>query len=156
MRNHGVHLITVAQCRLQFLVLLFNNPLSSHERNLLHHTHHQFFLVEGLRQEVAGAHLEAMHQILWCIQCRQKNDGYIGQLRVLLHDDSRIETIDVGHHHVKKNQVGMLCLGLLDTCLTAVRRAYLELLICQQYFQQQHIAHYVVDNQNFIVAPVDF
>ena len=97
-----------------------------------------------------------MHQIGRRVKCCQEDNRYISQLWIFLHDDSRIKTIDIWHHHVEKYQVRMLRLGLFNTCLSTIRRANLELLVCQQNLQQQYVAHHVIDNQNLIVAAVDF
>ena len=115
MGNNGVHLITVGDGTLQFLILLHDDALSGNQTNLVHHTHYQFFLVKGLSQEIVGTNLESMHQIARIIQCRQENDGDIQCLRVFFQNNCSIEATDVRHHHIKQYQIGMLFLSLLNT-----------------------------------------
>ena len=129
MGDNGIHLITVVKRSLKFLILLLDDSLSGHEGYLLHHTHNKLLLVEGLGKEVAGSYLESLYEVLRGVKCRKEDDGYILELVVLLHDNSGIETVDVGHHHVKKNKIGVLFASLLYTCITAIGGTYLEFLV---------------------------
>ena len=156
MGNHRIHLVAVCQRSTQFGILLLNDALGSHERYLLHHTHHKFLLIERLRQEVAGTHLETVHQILRSIQRRQEDNGDILGLIVFLKDDCRIKTADIRHHNVKKDQVRMLFLGHFNTRSTVIGCTDLEFLIRQQYLQQKYIADHIIDNEYLILTSVYF
>ena len=156
MGNHRVHLVAVGQRGSQLLVLLLDDTLGCDERDLLRHTHHKLLLVERLRQEVAGSHLEAVHEVLRRIQGGQEDDGDILRSLLLLQHGGCVEAVHVGHHHVKQYQVGMLLPGHFDAGRTVVGGTHLELLIRQQNFEQQHVADHIVDNQNFIIAPIYF
>ena len=136
MSNYRVHLIAVRKCGTQVAVLLLDDTLSGNQRNLLHNTHYQFFLIKRFGQEVVCTNLESMYQILRCIQCREEDNGNILCLFVFLQDYCCIKTADIGHHYIKQNQVGMFLLGLLDTCGAVVGGTYLKFLVCQQYLQQ--------------------
>ena len=155
MGNHRVHLVAVADGALQLYVLLHNDTLGSHERNLVHHSHDKLFLVERLGEEVVGSHLETMDKVGRRIQGSKEDDWYISRFRILLQLYSCIKTTDIGHHHIKQYKVRMLFLAYLQTSCTVVCRENLEFLICQQNLEQQHVTHYVVNHQYAIVTPVD-
>ena len=44
--NHGVHLIAVADSALQLDILLHDDALGSHKRNLVHHAHDELLLIK--------------------------------------------------------------------------------------------------------------
>ncbi len=131
MGDNGIHLITVVKRSLKFLILLLDDSLSGHEGYLLHHTHNKLLLIEGLGKEVAGSHLESLYKVLRRVKRCEEDNGDILELIVLLHDDCSIEAVDVGHHNVKKNKVGVLLASLLYTSITTVSSTNLEFLICQ-------------------------
>ena len=155
MGNDGIHLIAVADGGTQFCVLSLNEPLGSHQLNLVHYTHDKLLLVERFGQEVTGAYLEAMHQVARIVQGGQEDDGNVLRLRILLQDACCLESVDARHHHVEQNQIRMLGLGLLNTSLATIGRTHLELLVAEQDFQQENVTDNVIDNQDLIVAFVN-
>ena len=150
--NDRIHLVAIADGGAQLCVLLLNDSCGSHQLNLVEHTHHQLFLVERLRQEVAGTHLETMHQVVGVVEGRQENNRNMSGLGRLLQNLRSIKTTDIRHHDIQQNQVGLLRLGLFDARITTVSSAHLILLVRQQDFEQQNIAHHIVHNQNFIIT----
>ena len=146
MSNNGIHLVAVRNGALQLFVLPHNNALGGNQLNLVHHTHHQLFLIKRFCQEVVGTNLETLHQITGIIECRQENDGNICRLWILLQDDCRIKTADVRHHHVEQYQIGLLRLCLLNTRITAVGSTNLKLLVGEENLQQKHIADHIVND----------
>ena len=97
-----------------------------------------------------------MHQICWSIQSRQEDNGDFLRLVILLQDHSRIETTDIGHHHVEQDQIGMFLLGHLNTRGTIIGRTNLEFLIGQKNLQQQNIADDIIHYKYLILTSVDF
>ena len=97
-----------------------------------------------------------MYQILWGIQCGQEDNGDVFSFLVLFQNHSSIKTADIGHHHIKQNQIRMLLLSLLYTCSTIVSGTYLKFFVSQQYLQKQDITNNVINNKYFILTAVYF
>ena len=152
MGNDRIHLITITDGSQQFAVLALDGTLGIYQLNLVHHTHQQFFFIKRLGKEIAGTNLEALHQVSRAIQRREENNWNIFQFRVFFQDNCRIKATNIGHHDVKQYQVRLLSLCLFDTHITTIGCAHLELLVCQQYLEQQHVTHDIIDDKNLIIT----
>ena len=61
--------------------------------------------LEGLREVVLGAELDAPHHALELIEGRDHEHGNVAQGRVALHALEELVAVEAGHHHVEEGQV---------------------------------------------------
>ena len=152
--DDGVHFVSVVDGSSQFFVLLHDDSLCCHERDLVHDTHYELFLVEWFGKEVVGSHLETMHEVSRAIECCKEDDGYIGCFRAFLEFGGCVESAYIRHHHIEQNKVGMFLFCSFYTACSIVSREHLELFICKQYLQEQDIAYHVVNHKYSIFTAV--
>jgi hypothetical protein len=106
------------------------------------------FGLERFVDEVDGSEIQAARFLAGVSQRRQEDHGAIARALAGLEPGTRLEAVDVGHHHVEENQLRRDAFGDRNRVLAAARREQPIALTVQRLIEHLQVRRVVVYEQD--------
>jgi hypothetical protein len=105
--------------------------------------------IERLEQIVDGAELDAARHAVHLGERRDHDNGEIAQPRLILEPGEYLESVDLGHHHVEKDEVEGAGLEARNRLLAVARGLDLGLTLeIEMKLQRIEVVVVVIDNED--------
>ncbi len=147
-QNAALHRAGAGELLLQPIAAAAHFALELLARDVVGDARDHFLGLDGLRDVVGGAELEAGDLVGHLAQRRQEDDDGIARGRVALQRAAHLEAVHLRHHHVEQDQIGMDAAGDVERGAAVLCREQTIAAPFERADDEPQIHRAVVDDEN--------